>query len=48
MGANTRNYRQTPQSNTASTHASSYSRVNRSGIWTKIIAKFKLRKGEIK
>ena len=48
MGQNTRNYRQTAQSRTASNHASAYSQVNRSGVWNKIISKFKLKKGEIK
>lgn len=48
MGKNTRNFRQTARSNNASAAASTYSQINRSGVWNKIISKFKLRKGEIK
>ncbi len=48
MGRDTRNYRQSNKSMNASTNASTYSQINRSGVWNKIIAKFKLRKGEIK
>ncbi len=48
MGSNTRNFRQSNKSNNASAQASTYSQINRSGIWNKIINKFKLRRGEIK
>lgn len=48
MGKNTRNFRQTARSNNASAQASTYAKINRSGIWNKIINPFKLRKGEIK
>lgn len=48
MGSNTRNFRQTPRSISASTQTANYSQINRSGIWNKIINKIKLRKGEIK
>lgn len=48
MGKNTRNFRQTARSINASAQASTYSQINRSGVWNKIISKFKLRKGEIK
>ena len=48
MGQNTRNFRQTNRSMNASANAQTYSQINRSGVWNKIINKFKLRKGEIK
>ena len=48
MGSNTRNFRQSNKSRNASSNASNYSQINRSGVWNKIFSKFKLRKGEIK
>ncbi len=48
MGRETRNFRQTARSQNASSNAQIYAKVNRGGIWSKIISPFKLRKGEIK
>lgn len=48
MGRETRNFRQTARSQSASSNAQAYSQINRGGVWNKIFTKFKLRKGEIK